>query len=102
VSLGGANHGTWIATLCLAFSFVTCSEMLPGSSYLQALNQPPEFRPGADSWTTLWSPGDGVIIPAESTILEGADNIQLSASINHLSMLADPTVMAQVRDAVSN
>jgi triacylglycerol lipase len=102
VSLGGANHGTWIAGLCLIFSYVTCSEMLPGSAYLSELNQAPEVTSGAESWTTLWSPNDGIIIPAQSTILEGADNIELSGSISHLSMLSDATVISQVGDIVSD
>jgi triacylglycerol lipase len=102
VSLGGANHGTYISWLCLFFSPTTCAEMSPGSDYLTRLNQPPEVTDGAESWTTLWSPLDGVIIPAESTVLEGADNIRLPASVNHLSMLSDPGVLAQVRDVLDS
>jgi triacylglycerol lipase len=102
VSLAGANHGTFVAALCLPFSTITCLEMLPGSRYLRTLNAPPEVTDGADSWTTLWSKGDGVIIPPQSTILDGAENIELSPEINHLSMLADPRVMHLTLDAVSN
>lgn len=102
VSMGGANHGTNIAFLCLIFSPVTCNEMLPSSQYLQALNQPPEVTDGAESWSTLWTPNDGIILPAESTLLEGANNVQISSSLNHLSMLTDAGTLAQVRDLVAD
>lgn len=102
VSMGGANHGTNIAFLCLFFSPTTCAEMLPNSEYLQALNQAPEVTDGAESWSTLWTPNDGIILPAQSTLLEGANNVEISSSLNHLSMLTDAGTLAQVRDLVAD
>lgn len=100
VSLAGANHGTATALLCALF-LVTCQEMSPGSAYLTALNAAPEVTSGANSWATLWSPNDGVIVPAQSTVLQGANNIQVSSAINHFSILTDQAVADRVLQLVA-
>jgi triacylglycerol lipase len=101
VSLAGANHGTDVAGLC-SILLVTCQEMVPNSPVLQRLNTPPEITSGARSWTTLWTPGDGIIIPATSTIVQGANNIQLDPVLNHLTMLGEPSVWNRVRGIVDD
>jgi triacylglycerol lipase len=90
VSLAGANHGTNTAYACMLLGDPGCIEMLPGSSYLKALNSGDE-TPGVINYATWWSQGDGVIIPAPSTILSGAQNTEV-ASLSHLAFLTDDGV----------
>ena len=97
VSLAGANHGTSTAIFC-SFSVVSCQEMVPGSSFLSALNATDETW-GAPRYATWWSPCDEVINPRDSALLAGADNMQ-TACITHSQLYQDATVYAQVRDWV--
>jgi triacylglycerol lipase len=89
ISLAGANHGTSSANACSFFS-TSCKEMVPGSAFLSALNSGDE-TPGAISYATWWSPNDGTINPATSTILSGADNTQI-AGVSHMAFLTNATV----------
>ncbi|MGH2362040.1 MAG: esterase/lipase family protein, partial [bacterium] len=66
VSLAGPNHGTTWAYGCFFFS--PCNQMIPGSSFLNALNSGDE-TPGAPRYGTWWSPCDELINPDTSTIL---------------------------------
>ena len=93
VSLGGANHGTTTAYICLQ---TACKEMYPNSSFLTALNATDE-TPGASYYRTWWSPCDEVINPRSSTSLSGATNTQ-TACLTHSNLHEDATVYAQVRD----
>lgn len=89
VSLAGANHGTSSAYACAWFD-AGCWQMIPGSSYLNALNSGDE-TPGAINYATWWSPADGTINPATSTILAGAQNTEV-AGLSHLNFLTDANV----------
>ncbi|MGI8329930.1 esterase/lipase family protein [Actinomadura scrupuli] len=92
-SLAGANHGTTAASACLIF--VTCQQMLPGSSFLATLASGDE-TPGSTRYATWYSPCDGVINPYTSTRLSGATN-NLVACQTHIGFLTDTTVLSQVR-----
>jgi triacylglycerol lipase len=96
VSLGGPNHGTTWAYGCFFFS--PCNQMIPGSSFLNALNSGDE-TPGAVHYGTWWSPCDELINPDTSTILSGATNSQTSC-MSHSSLRTDFTVYQQVREFV--
>lgn len=96
VSLGGPNHGTSTAYACYAFA--SCREMVPRSAFLTELNAGDE-TPGAVRYGTWWSPCDEIIIPQESTILDGAQNTK-TACMEHIQLSQDPRVYAQVRDFV--
>lgn len=96
VSLGGPNHGTTSANLCVQTS---CREMRVGSAFLSALNSGDE-TPGAPAYGTWWSSCDGVINPPDSTVLSGAANTH-TACVVHTSLPDDPTIYAQVRDFVN-
>ena len=97
ISLAGANHGTSTAWFCL--SAVSCQEMLPGSSFLSALNSVDETW-GSPRYATWWSPCDEVINPRSSTSLAGATNTQ-TACLSHSQLHQDAKVYAQVRDAIN-
>ena len=96
VSLGGPNHGTTWAYGCFFFS--PCNQMIPGSSFLNALNSGDE-TPGAVRYGTWWSPCDELINPDTSTILSGATNTQ-TACMSHSTLRTDATVYGQVREFV--
>lgn len=96
VSLGGPNHGTTWAYGCFFFS--PCNQMIPGSSFLNALNSGDE-TPGAARYGTWWSPCDELINPDTSTILSGATNTQ-TACMSHSALRTDTTVYGQVREFV--
>jgi triacylglycerol lipase len=96
VSLGGPNHGTSTAYLCVQ---TACREMYPGSTFLSALNATDETWGGA-RYATWWSPCDEVINPRSSTALDGAQNVQ-TACVSHSQLHESATVYAQVRDWVS-
>lgn len=92
-SLAGANHGTTVAVACVVF--VTCQQMIPGSSFLDTLASGDE-TPGSTRYGTWYSRCDGVIIPYTSTVLSGATNNQASCQ-THLGFLADTRVLGAVR-----
>ena len=96
VSLGGPNHGTTWAYGCFFFS--PCNQMIPGSSFLNALNSGDE-TPGSVRYGTWWSPCDELINPDTSTILSGATNTQ-TACMSHSTLRTDATVYGQVREFV--
>jgi triacylglycerol lipase len=93
VSLAGANHGTNTAIFCAQ---TACREMLPGSTFLTALNSGDE-TPGLLGYRTWWSPCDEVINPRDSALLDGATNTQ-TACLQHSQLHENATVYAQVRD----
>lgn len=96
VSLGGPNHGTTTAYLCVQ---VACQEMVPGSAFLGALNADDETWGTVTRYATWRSPCDEVINPRESPSLVGAANT-LTSCINHSQLKEDAGVYAQVRDWV--
>lgn len=95
VSLAGPNHGTSTAYLCFQTS---CTQMRPGSSFLNQLNTGDE-TPGAVNWGTWWSPCDEVINPDSSVLLSGAVNTQ-TACLSHSGVKDSAIVYAQVRGFV--
>ena len=96
VSLGGPNHGTNTAVFCLQ---VSCMEMRPNSSFLNALNKKDETPGRVISYNTWRSPCDEVINPQSSTSLNGATNT-LTACLRHSDLYVDSAVYAQVKTVV--
>lgn len=96
VSIGGPNNGTWTAAACSLLT--SCREMLPGSSFLTALNSGDE-TPGSVRYGTFWSACDEIINPDTSVILSGATNTK-TGCIGHVSMLITPSIYDGVRSFV--
>jgi triacylglycerol lipase len=92
-SIAGANHGTSSAGACAIF--VTCQQMLPGSSFIRTYTTPDE-TPGNTNYATWYSATDGVIIPFTSTPLNGATNT-LVAGEDHIGFLTNTAVLGQIR-----
>jgi triacylglycerol lipase len=72
--------------------------MRPGSAFLTQLNSGDE-TPGAFRYGTFWSECDGVIWPADSTVLKGATNTNVGC-VTHSGLLTNAGVYGQVRDFV--
>ncbi|MBB5926880.1 esterase/lipase family protein [Streptomyces echinatus] len=96
VSLAGPNHGTGAAYLCGGAS---CTEMRPGSAFLDALNAGDE-TPGTTRYATWRSPCDGIVTPADTVALAGALNTE-TACLQHTAFPADAAVYREVRDHVA-
>jgi triacylglycerol lipase len=95
VSLGGPNHGTTTANFCFE---VSCEEMRPNSTFLNALNSGDE-TPGAVHYATWWSPCDEIINPHESVKLTGATNTETEC-ISHTALTTNEKVYVGVREFV--
>ncbi|MGW7167651.1 esterase/lipase family protein [Streptomyces sp. NPDC054884] len=94
VSVAGTNHGTSVAALC-SWLYRSCAEMVPGSSFVTALNSGDE-TPGSVNYATYWSNCDAAVDPDSSALLSGATNVGVGC-ISHDDMNNDHGVYAQVR-----
>jgi triacylglycerol lipase len=97
VSLAGPHAGTVWACLC---GKPGCREMRRNSALLQGLAADP------DPWGTVqvfsfWTPYDGMIVPARSSVLPKATNRQLNILV-HSNMLRHPLALAAVADVLLN
>ncbi|GAB3483759.1 lipase family alpha/beta hydrolase [Amycolatopsis cihanbeyliensis] len=97
VSLAGPNNGTFSAGLC-AWQ-VTCREMQPRSDFIRKLNTGGAL-PGDVEGTVIWSPNDGVVMPATSSVLDGVNNIEVPG-VGHLAMLRDDKVAGLLVQALA-
>ncbi|MBK8455895.1 MAG: alpha/beta fold hydrolase [Phyllobacteriaceae bacterium] len=79
VALAAPHRGTVIAWFGLG---VNARQMRPGSDWLDALNREP---PPPVPTTVIWSAGDEVIAPQDSSQLAGARDIVVSAT-GHVAM----------------
>ncbi len=95
VTIGTPHHGTLSGKIAPSAS--RCArEMTPGSDFLRHLNAPEEVAPGVE-FHSIWTPADGVVIPAENAIMCGAKNYQVTGfGMSHLTMLASETVSEMV------
>jgi triacylglycerol lipase len=98
VSLGGPNHGTNFAYACYPFS-AGCRDMIPGSSFLDALNATDE-TPGSVRYGTFWSSCDEVINPDSSVLLSGATNTGVGC-LGHSALRTDAGVFTLVRNFIA-
>ncbi|MDV6012251.1 alpha/beta fold hydrolase [Haloechinothrix sp. LS1_15] len=97
VSLAGPNNGTYVASWC-SLAHQSCRDMQPGSDFLSELNAG-DPTPGSADYGTWWSRCDGIIVPARSTVLDGAENHRAWCT-GHLSFLTDDSVSEEVREFV--
>jgi triacylglycerol lipase len=78
ITMGSPHHGTFHAHLA---SGPNGAQMRPGNAWLQALNDTLVTVP----FTSIYSLHDTIISPQTSSVMVGADNVQLSA-VGHVSM----------------
>ncbi|MDZ4169522.1 MAG: lipase [Coriobacteriia bacterium] len=96
VSISGPHHGTVNAHLSWKSG---TRQMRPGSRFLRDLEMDAE-RWGEIEVYSFWSPFDLVVIPARSSVLEGAQNRSFLVAVHHW-MLSDDRVIAAVVQALS-
>jgi triacylglycerol lipase len=99
VSISGPNHGTLAAYTPECAAIPSCAEMQPTSAFLAQLNDGDE-TPGAVNYYTVWSTGDDLIFPAESSKLDGAWNWQHPLPLTHMEVAVDEETIVQSRNFV--
>ncbi|WP_405708149.1 MULTISPECIES: esterase/lipase family protein [unclassified Streptomyces] len=98
ISLAGPNNGTTLGYLCALWD-QGCKDMTPNSWVISHLNQD-TATPGPTRYTTLWSPDDEQIIPATSTRLSGATNIEVDG-LKHNDFLSSTVVFKQIDEILT-
>jgi len=95
--LGTPHHGTWVSAT--APILAGTRQSLPGSPFLAELNDPkiPHGVPILNVWTK-W---DGVVIPAQSAVLEAPEvENRVLPYAGHWGMLVSRTAYTWIRDAL--
>lgn len=99
ITVAAPHHGTF-GGMILPPRSVPTSEMLPDSPFLEELNSVSETTPGVD-FHAIWTPTDGVVIPAENSIMCGARNYKVSGlGVTHLGLLMSDAAYAIVLDVL--
>lgn len=96
VSLGGPNHGTTTIQFCI---YDGCKEMIPNSSFLQALNAGDE-TPGAVNYATWKSGCDLVVEPPVSVEVSGAVFNTWTSCLFHTQLHEDRPTYEEVREFI--
>jgi triacylglycerol esterase/lipase EstA (alpha/beta hydrolase family) len=96
VTLGTPHHGT-VTSMLMPVATVA-RQTLPGSDFLQELNEGDEVVKGV-KYTSIYSPTDGVVVPPASAVLEGAANVKLRG-LTHWGFLWRPKVYKAIREAI--
>ena len=95
--LGTPHYGTWFGATAPILRGTR--QILPGSDFLTALNDP--AREHGAPILNVWSPFDGVVIPSRSSLLElpGVENRGLPYA-GHWGMLVSRRAYRWVREAM--
>ncbi|UYZ20066.1 esterase/lipase family protein [Mesobacillus jeotgali] len=104
VTLGSPHHGTNSSYFGLWTE--GAREMVPGSTFLNELNSVDETPNGSDAsaaiqYTSIYSSADTVINPYTSSIIEGAENIEISG-VSHSGLLTDSTVRPLILEGLED
>lgn len=99
VSVSGPNHGTLAAYSAECAPIPSCVEMQPTSPFLTQLNSGDE-TPGDVRYFTVWSKGDDLVFPANSTTLDGAKNWENDEGLGHMATAVDPETIIHTRNFV--
>lgn len=96
VSIGGPNHGSTWAPVCVPIYPIPCSQMIPGSPFLLKLNYGDE-TPGSVRYLTQTSVCDVIVVPSvTSTPLSGATNTVVGC-LEHTDMNKQTVVYDGIR-----
>lgn len=95
VTLGTPHHGTYFGFLFPLATVVRQS--LPGSEFLNELNaKTAKETNGPVEYTSVYSPTDGVVIPAKNAMLDGAKNVRVTG-LTHWGFLFRRKVYEEIR-----
>ncbi len=96
VTIASPHYGTWLA---YALPFAGCVQMRPGSAFLQDLNRDIELFTKVN-FTSIWTPYDFTIVPAQSSRLGIGQEIKLPI-FAHAMMVRDKKTLQAVVQALS-
>lgn len=91
VTLGSPHHGSRLAVLGMGEN---ARQMVPGSAWLNELNQP-HVCPLPKDTVSLYSYHDNYVMPQASSVLPGARNIGV-AGVGHLAMAINSRFLKEV------
>lgn len=98
ITLGTPHHGTRTAPMGLG---ANARQMEPGSAWLVDLTRD-EHSLSAVPVTSIYSSDDNVVVPAKSSVLDGAKNVRVSG-IGHVSLafsrIVQEAVLEEIRKA---
>ncbi|MFA7279491.1 MAG: alpha/beta fold hydrolase [Sterolibacterium sp.] len=94
VTLGTPHHGSTLAHLGMGRN---ARQMTPGSAWLKELEQ----TPPSIACVSIFSWHDNYVMPQDSAMLAGAQNIPL-AGVGHLAMAISPVVLKALLAATEN
>jgi triacylglycerol lipase len=96
--LGVPHHGTW--TAATAPVLTGTRQILPGSPFLEELNDPASDHGGVPI-LNVWSRWDGIVVPSESALLEspGVENVAVPLA-GHWGLLVSRKAYRAVKAAL--
>ena len=96
--LGTPHHGTW--TALTAPILAGTRQILPGSAFLEELNDPARDHGGVPI-LNVWSKWDGIVLPSESAVLEapGVENRALPYA-GHWGLLVSRKAYGWIKEAL--
>ncbi len=96
MTISAPNQGTYMAYLSTR---VGCVQMRPGSTFLKDLNHDCSMLE-ALNFTSIWTPWDFVIVPAQSSQMPVGNEVKLSV-FAHALMVRDNRIIQAVASALS-
>ncbi len=97
ITIASPHQGTWVAHL---FQTPGCVQMRPNSAFLQDLDQDVEMLEQID-FTSIWTPYDLMIVPANSSQLPVGTSIPLHV-LRHDWMVTDAGCLKVVAQALGD
>ncbi|MEB3218295.1 MAG: triacylglycerol lipase [Nostocales cyanobacterium 94392] len=96
IALSAPNHGTRTAYFNQGLG---CVQMRPNSGFLRDLNSDVQIL-SQINFTSIWTPYDMMIVPADSSRMPVGDNIVVPV-LNHAWMLTDSKSLSAIATALS-
>lgn len=97
ITIASPHHGTYMAYL---LPFIGSVQMRPGSDFLADLNGDVQQLEQVN-FSSLWTPYDFVIVPAQSSIMPVGKNIKLSV-FPHAMMVRSNSTLVTVEKALTD
>ncbi|MGB3535509.1 MAG: alpha/beta fold hydrolase [Microcoleaceae cyanobacterium] len=96
ITISSPHHGTWTAYFYITPGTV---QMRPDSNFLKDLNQDID-QLNQLNFTSIWTPFDGMIVPANSSQLSAGEEIKLDILL-HAWMVRDRRILHTVAEVLS-
>ncbi len=96
VTISTPHYGTWTSCLC---NRPACIQLRPKSQFLQQLNSDISLLKKIN-FTSIWSPFDFIILPAQSSLIPVGDNISVPVFL-HSSIVKDNNIIQEISHAIN-